>query len=75
MSGNFLQRGGLWVLGQSALLGAVIVGGILGRNQWQSLAITLCGALLLVIAAAAILILGPAGSLREQGGGVDGMFG
>ena len=51
MSGNFLQRGGLWVLGQSALLGAVIVGGILGRNQWQSLAITLCGALLLVIAA------------------------
>jgi|ERR1035437_3335681 hypothetical protein len=24
---------------------------------------------------AAILILGPAGSLREQGGGVDGMFG
>jgi protein-S-isoprenylcysteine O-methyltransferase Ste14 len=51
MSDNFRQRGGLWVLGQSALLGAVIAGGILCRHQWQSLALTLCGALLLVIAA------------------------
>ena len=51
MSGNFLQRGGLWVMGQSALLGAVIGGGILCRNEWQSLALTLCGALFLVIAA------------------------
>jgi protein-S-isoprenylcysteine O-methyltransferase Ste14 len=51
MSGNFLQRGGLWVLGQSALLGAVIVGGILYRNEWHSLALTFCGALVLVIAA------------------------
>jgi protein-S-isoprenylcysteine O-methyltransferase Ste14 len=51
MSGNFLQRGGLWVLGQSALLGAVIAGGILCRNQWQSLAPTLCGAVLLVTGA------------------------
>ena len=50
MSGNFLQRGGLWVLGQSALLGAVIAGSILYHNEWQSLALTLCGALLLVIA-------------------------
>ena len=51
MSGEFLQRGGLWVLGQSVLLGAVIAGGILGRNQWQCLALTLCGAFLLLIAA------------------------
>ncbi|MGO8930795.1 MAG: methyltransferase family protein [Limisphaerales bacterium] len=51
MSGNFLQRGGLWVLGQSALLCAIIAGGILCRDQWHSLALTLCGALLIVIAA------------------------
>lgn len=51
MKGDFVQRGGLWVLGQSALLCAVIAGGILCRNQWQNLAATLCGGLLLVIAA------------------------
>lgn len=51
MSGSILQRGGLWVLGQGALLGAVIAGGILGRNQWQSLALTLCGAFLLLVSA------------------------
>jgi protein-S-isoprenylcysteine O-methyltransferase Ste14 len=51
MNSNFLQRGGLWVLGQSVLLGAVIAGTILGRNQWQSCALTLCGAFLLLIAA------------------------
>ena len=50
MSGDFLQRGGLWVLGQTVLLGAVIAGGILYRDEWRSLALTLCGALLLVIA-------------------------
>jgi protein-S-isoprenylcysteine O-methyltransferase Ste14 len=51
MSDNFLERGGLWVLGQAALLCAVIAGGILCRCQWHSLALTLCGAVLLVIAA------------------------
>jgi protein-S-isoprenylcysteine O-methyltransferase Ste14 len=51
MCGNFLQRGGLWVLGQAVLLGAVIVGGILCRNQWQSLAVTICGAFLLLVSA------------------------
>jgi protein-S-isoprenylcysteine O-methyltransferase Ste14 len=50
MSGNFLQRGGLWVLGQGVLLCAVVAGGLLCRNQWQSLVLTLCGALLLMIA-------------------------
>ena len=52
MSDGFLQRGGHWVLGQSVLLCAIIAGGILGRNQWHSLALTLCGACLLLIAAA-----------------------
>lgn len=51
MSDNFLQRGGLWVLGQNALFGAAMVGGVLYRNQWCSLPITRCGGLLLVIAA------------------------
>jgi protein-S-isoprenylcysteine O-methyltransferase Ste14 len=51
MNSNFLQRGGLWVLGQSVLLGVVIAGGLLWRNQWQSLTLTLIGALLLLLAA------------------------
>jgi protein-S-isoprenylcysteine O-methyltransferase Ste14 len=51
MSDNFLERGGLWVLGQAALLCAVIAGGILCRCQWHSFALTLCGAVLLVTAA------------------------
>lgn len=52
MSRNFVQRGGLWVVGQSALLCAVIAGVILGRHQWHSLPLTLCGAFLLLISAA-----------------------
>ena len=51
MSGTFLQRGGLWVLGQGVLLGMVIAVGILCRHQWHSLALRLCGAFLLLIAA------------------------
>jgi protein-S-isoprenylcysteine O-methyltransferase Ste14 len=51
MISNFRQRGGLWVLGQSALLCAVIGGGIFCRGQWQSLLLTLCGVGLLLIAA------------------------
>ena len=51
MSGKFLQRGGLWVLGQGALLCVVVAGGILGRNQWHSLPLILCGAFLLLVAA------------------------
>jgi protein-S-isoprenylcysteine O-methyltransferase Ste14 len=50
MSSNLLQRGGLWVLGQGVLLGAVIAGGILCRHQWHSFPLTLCGAFLLLIA-------------------------
>ena len=51
MIGNLLQRGGLWVLGQSALLCVVIGSVLLRRNQWQSLVPTFCGAGLLLIAA------------------------
>jgi protein-S-isoprenylcysteine O-methyltransferase Ste14 len=62
MTGDFLERGGLWVLGQAVLLGAVIAGGVLGRNQWQGLPSTLYGALFLLIGAgcgiAGVLILG-----------------
>ncbi len=50
MNGSFRQRGGLWVLGQSALLCGVVAGGIFYRNQWQSLAFTCLGAGLLLIA-------------------------
>ncbi|MCX6923824.1 MAG: isoprenylcysteine carboxylmethyltransferase family protein [Verrucomicrobia bacterium] len=51
MRGTFLQRGGFWVMGQGVLLGLVVAGVILRRNQWHSLALTLCGACLLLIAA------------------------
>ncbi len=50
MNGGFVQRGGLWVLGQGALLCVVAAGGIIYRQQWQSLAPTLLGAGLLLIA-------------------------
>lgn len=50
MRGTFLQRGGLWVVGQSVLLGAVIAGGIFCRGQWHSLWINVCGVALLLIA-------------------------
>jgi protein-S-isoprenylcysteine O-methyltransferase Ste14 len=48
---TFLQRGGLWVLNQGVLLAAVIVGAVVWRSQWQSLACTICGGCLLLIAA------------------------
>jgi protein-S-isoprenylcysteine O-methyltransferase Ste14 len=51
MSGGFLQRGGLWVLGQNMLFGGVMVCGLLYRNQWHSLPLTLCGVVLLLSAA------------------------
>jgi len=51
MAGNFLRRGGLWVLAQSALLCVVIAGGLLCRNQWHSLILMLCGTGLLLVAA------------------------
>ncbi len=50
MADNFVQRGGLWVIGQGVLLCAVIGGGILCRGQWHSLWLTLCGVGLLLLA-------------------------
>jgi protein-S-isoprenylcysteine O-methyltransferase Ste14 len=51
VSGDFLERGGLWVLGQSVLLCVVIAGGFVYRNQWQSFVLALCGTGLLFVAA------------------------
>ena len=50
MGGSFFQRGGQWVIGQGVLLCAVGAGGVLCHGQWHSLALTLCGAGLLLIA-------------------------
>lgn len=50
-SDTFLQRGGLWVLAQSALLVLVITGGILCRGQWHGLGFTVGGTGLLLVAA------------------------
>jgi len=49
MSGNFVQRGGLWVLGQGVVLCVVVVGSLLCRDQWASKVLTLCGVLLLLV--------------------------
>jgi protein-S-isoprenylcysteine O-methyltransferase Ste14 len=62
VNGNFVQRGGLWVLGQSALLLAVLAGGVLCRGGWQSAPVTSCGAVLLV--AGAVVGLAGAAALR-----------
>jgi protein-S-isoprenylcysteine O-methyltransferase Ste14 len=51
MSNGFLQRGGAWVLGQNVLLCFMVAVGIFFRSQWHSLATTLCGACLLLLAA------------------------
>jgi protein-S-isoprenylcysteine O-methyltransferase Ste14 len=51
MSSDFLNRGGLWVLGQSLLLCVILGAGILCRDQWHSFALTLCGVSLLLMAA------------------------
>jgi protein-S-isoprenylcysteine O-methyltransferase Ste14 len=51
MSSSFLQRGGLWVLGQGAILCVIIAGGILCHHQWQCHAFTVGGVFLLLIAA------------------------
>jgi protein-S-isoprenylcysteine O-methyltransferase Ste14 len=50
MGSSFLQRGGLWVLGQGVLLSVVVAGGILFHSQWHSLSLMLCGVFLLLIA-------------------------
>ena len=61
MGSNFVQRGGLWVLGQGVLLCAVIAGGILCHGQWHSLWLTFGGVALLLIA----ILCGLAGTIRQ----------
>lgn len=51
MSDGFVQRGGLWVLGQSLLMGAVAVGGILWPHTWHSRILIGSGVVLLCVAA------------------------
>ena len=51
MAGGFIERGGLWVLGQNTLVVAVIVSGILWRGAWESLPLSVCGIVLLAAGA------------------------
>ena len=60
VSTTFLDRGGLWVLGQNLLLGLVLAGGIFYRNHWHSVPLTWCGSLLLLVSA----VCGLAGAMR-----------
>lgn len=48
---NFFQRGGLWVLGQAALMSAVVVLGLVGRTGSGSPTRVVLGVLFLVCAA------------------------
>jgi protein-S-isoprenylcysteine O-methyltransferase Ste14 len=50
MSSNFIQRGGLWVAGQSGLLFAVVILGVVFRGDGQHLLIMAGGAGFFVIA-------------------------
>jgi protein-S-isoprenylcysteine O-methyltransferase Ste14 len=59
MKGGFLRRGGLWVLGQGMLLLAVVVCGLVWRNQWRSFPGVLGGAFLLLTA----VVCGVAGTI------------
>lgn len=51
LGGDFLKRGGLWVLGQGVLLLAILALGILFRGECMSAPFTTCGAILLGMAA------------------------
>jgi len=51
VSNGFLQRGGLWVLGQGALLCVVMAGGPIWRGEWRSPTLTLLGVGLLLMSA------------------------
>ena len=51
MSSSFVQRGGLWLLGQGVLMCAVFAGGLLCSDQWHGVASSLCGALFLLVGA------------------------
>jgi len=44
---GFVQRGGLWVMGQSVLMGAVAIGGVLWHGDWHNSILVVVGAILL----------------------------
>lgn len=47
MRAGFVQRGGLWVMGQSVLMGAVAIGGVLWHGDWHSSILVIVGVILL----------------------------
>ncbi len=52
MTGNFAQRGGFWVLGQSMLMLAVIISAVIWPGKERSLLLTIYAALFFLTAAA-----------------------
>jgi len=50
MSSKFIQRGGLWVVGQSVLLFAVVIFGVVFHGDGKNLLVMSCGAVFFVIA-------------------------
>jgi protein-S-isoprenylcysteine O-methyltransferase Ste14 len=50
MSSKFIQRGGLWVAGQSGLLFAVVIFGVVFHGDGKNLLVMACGAVFFVIA-------------------------
>jgi protein-S-isoprenylcysteine O-methyltransferase Ste14 len=59
MSSKFIQRGGLWVVGQSVLLFVVVIFGVVFHGDGKNLLVMACGAVFFVIA----LCCGIAGSV------------
>jgi protein-S-isoprenylcysteine O-methyltransferase Ste14 len=47
---NFIQRGGLWVVGQSVLLFAVVIVGVVSHGDGRNLLVMAAGAVFLVLA-------------------------
>jgi hypothetical protein len=47
MSSKFIQRGGLWVVGQSVLLFAVVILGVVFHGDGKNLLVMACGAVFL----------------------------
>jgi protein-S-isoprenylcysteine O-methyltransferase Ste14 len=50
MSSKFIQRGGLWVAGQSGLLFAVVILGVAFHGEGRNLPVMACGAFFFVVA-------------------------
>jgi protein-S-isoprenylcysteine O-methyltransferase Ste14 len=50
MSSHFIQRGGWWIVGQSVLLFAVVVFGVVFPGDGTNLLVMACGAVFLMVA-------------------------